>query len=373
MKTTAYLAAVLAAASPILVNSALKGAIVLAVGALLTAVCLRKASAAARHAVWLLTMTALLALPVLSVSLPKWRALPPAFKLTPPHATTTPETPHANPTADDSITLHFDWPTDSEGAETITKAIPVSRIATEHSHDAIVLSAPGAETPPATTPETAHWLSALWLLVTTALLTRLVCCHALLWRVVRQSRAPDSPGLDSRFHAIAKSLAITGVTRLLIAPGNSMPKTFGVFRRIVLLPAKAESWSADRLDAVLAHELGHVKRHDTLTQFIVQIACAVYWFNPLVWLAARQMESERERACDDLALNNGFRASDYAQHLLEIVTGCKADELEACASVGMARPRVLKAAWAPFSTSASTAAPSPRLCLASQPSPRPWP
>lgn len=93
---------------------------------------------------------------------------------------------------------------------------------------------------------------------------------------------------------------------------------------------------------MLAHELGHIKRRDPLTQFIVQIACAIHWFNPLVWLAARQMESERERACDDLVLNNGFRASDYAQHLLEIVTGCKTDELEACASVGMARPSRLE-------------------------------
>ena len=51
---------------------------------------------------------------------------------------------------------------------------------------------------------------------------------------------------------------------------------------------------------------------------IAQLACALYWFNPLAWIAARHIRTERERACDDLVLACGTRGPDYAEELLEI-------------------------------------------------------
>ena len=68
---------------------------------------------------------------------------------------------------------------------------------------------------------------------------------------------------------------------------------------VILLPADADSWGEDRLRAVLLHELAHIRRNDWESRLIAQIMCAVYWFNPLVWFAARRMQVEAERACDD--------------------------------------------------------------------------
>jgi TonB family protein len=70
---------------------------------------------------------------------------------------------------------------------------------------------------------------------------------------------------------------------------------------------------------VLAHELVHVQQHDCLFQIVMQLACALHWYSPLVWLAAAQFRKERERACDDGVLRQGISGPEYAGHLLELV------------------------------------------------------
>src|SRR5207248_8374294 len=77
-------------------------------------------------------------------------------------------------------------------------------------------------------------------------------------------------------------------------------------------------WSSDVCSSDL-HELAHVRRRDLVGHTLGRIACALYWFHPLVWTAARHLRAESERACDDLVLSCGARASDYADHLLDIV------------------------------------------------------
>src|SRR5205085_11592476 len=88
----------------------------------------------------------------------------------------------------------------------------------------------------------------------------------------------------------------------------------------VTLPPAAADWPPTRCAAVLHHELAHVKRLDALTQLVAQAALALHWFNPLAWMAVRQMRLEREKACDDFVLAAGAKPSDYAHDLLEIVT-----------------------------------------------------
>ncbi len=87
----------------------------------------------------------------------------------------------------------------------------------------------------------------------------------------------------------------------------------------------------------MLHELAHVARRDCLTQLIAQAACALYWFDPLVWLASRALRGERERACDDAVVRAGARPSEYATHLLQVARDLRVPRTTALATVCMAR------------------------------------
>ena len=135
---------------------------------------------------------------------------------------------------------------------------------------------------------------------------------------------------------LAQSLGIERPVTFLSGDEDAMPMACGLVRARVLLPAEADDWPVERQRVVLLHELAHVKRRDCLTQMLAHLACATYWFNPLVWLAARRLRAERERACDDLVLAAGTRGSDYADHLLDIARSLRSGAWPTWSAVTMA-------------------------------------
>jgi uncharacterized protein (TIGR03435 family) len=110
----------------------------------------------------------------------------------------------------------------------------------------------------------------------------------------------------------------------------------GFWRSLIVMPPSAAHWSPDRFRVVVLHELAHVKRRDCLTQILTQMVCAIYWFNPLIWIAARKLREERERACDDFVLAAGTKGSDYAGHLLEIARTMRPRLTSPLAGAGLA-------------------------------------
>jgi len=160
-------------------------------------------------------------------------------------------------------------------------------------------------------------------------------------RIVKSGRELDERAWTAPLCEIADRLDLDSVPRLLSSPLIEMPFACGVVEPTIVLPASAEQWSDSRRRAVLFHELAHVKRRDLVGHTLGRVACALYWFHPLVWTAARRLRAESERACDDLVLSCGARASDYADHLLDIVISVRHQGAPATA-MPMARRRELE-------------------------------
>ena len=107
------------------------------------------------------------------------------------------------------------------------------------------------------------------------------------------------------------------------------PAAWGIGRKLVLLPEDARDWTIQRRQIVLMHERAHLTRHDSWALLIAEIACAVYWPNPLVWFAAGQLRQELEHAADDDVLHCGANPAEYAGHLLAIARANRCPALAA--------------------------------------------
>jgi beta-lactamase regulating signal transducer with metallopeptidase domain len=197
-------------------------------------------------------------------------------------------------------------------------------------------------------PAWGKWFFAFWLTGLFLLFVRLLVGLTAGVFLVRRGGAFADEALNELFSTLCAELRLKNKPRLLRSERRAMPVVCGIFRSVVLLPAGAEDWTAERQRMVLLHELAHVARRDCLTQVVALAACAFYWFNPLVWFAARRLRVEREQACDDRVLSVGTKPSDYAFHLLEIARSMQEENDRAAfewsprISVAMARPSKLE-------------------------------
>jgi bla regulator protein BlaR1 len=103
-------------------------------------------------------------------------------------------------------------------------------------------------------------------------------------------------------------------TKTLLEPG-----VFGIFRPILLLPTGiSERLTSAQLRAIVAHEMGHVRRRDNLTSALHMLVEALFWFHPLVWWMGARLVDERERACDEHVLALGSDPQVYAESILKV-------------------------------------------------------
>ncbi|MEZ5292023.1 MAG: HEAT repeat domain-containing protein [Vicinamibacterales bacterium] len=295
----------------VLLGSAVKGSALLGLAAL-AALWLKRGSAASRHLAWQLGLFGLLALPVVTLVQPFQWEVPalPAIAVAPAA-----QVAALTPIGDSA-------PAPAPRAARRVDLAPASPdAAREAQGPGVAVAAIPADDAPAISWQSRvpAWLGAMWLLGAAAVLARFGVGLLVARWYARHSTPLDAVEWASLNETMSFAVGLGHPVRLLKSARAATPMTFGILHPVVLLPADADDWPEDRRRIVMLHELAHVHRLDSLTQCLTQLACAVYWFNPLVWMAARRLRAEAERACDDWVLRAGMRASTYAEHLLDMV------------------------------------------------------
>jgi TonB family protein len=137
-----------------------------------------------------------------------------------------------------------------------------------------------------------------------------------LWQVrrLRASALPWRQG-QSVAEELTKEAGIRRRVEVLLHGSLPGPMTCGVAHPAIVLPVDAESWEAEDLKRAMVHELEHVRRFDWVSHCLARVACAMYWFHPLVWIGWRQLVLEAERSCDDAVLGRS-EATAYADQLV---------------------------------------------------------
>jgi TonB family protein len=190
-------------------------------------------------------------------------------------------------------------------------------------------------TPAGSSPLTLS-LSALLLAVWLCGFAAVVFVWCARWRHVShelKKAAPLRPGRElEMLRQVERRLGITARIDMVTSQGSLEPGVFRMFRPVLLWPAGISEHLDDaQLQAILAHEVSHVRRRDNLAAVAHMVVEAVFWFHPLVWWLGSWLVEERERACDEAVLEMGSDRNVYAESILKVCELCVASPL-ACVS-----------------------------------------
>lgn len=193
------------------------------------------------------------------------------------------------------------------------------------------IAAPAMSRVASSTEEHANWPMAIWnctdwlpvLLISGAMFSVVWMAvrygHFLLF--IRVARTVDRPDLDDYALRLCKTLGIRQRVRIKVLESPIGPAVIGWLRPTLLLPRLiVEGRSAAQLELLLAHELIHIRRGDLFLAFLQTLACRLWWFHPMVWMAGRMTAYEAERICDAETIS-AMKCSpaSYARELLNVL------------------------------------------------------
>jgi beta-lactamase regulating signal transducer with metallopeptidase domain len=163
------------------------------------------------------------------------------------------------------------------------------------------------------------WFVNFWMLGTVLFFLRMFAGLHYLNRLERMGTA-DVPELwIEKIRGIAKEIGIHRKVKILNSQLVDMPMVYGTFRPVLLLPvAYMGGLTMEQLEAIFAHELAHIRRHDYAVNFVQHLFEAVFFFNPFVWLISKTINDERELCCDDLAIQYCTNRRLYVKALSEL-------------------------------------------------------
>lgn len=332
MSTTVLALSALATA-PFALVLLTKATLLLGVG-IIAALISRSTSPAMRHCTWTMALSGALILPVVMVATPAWRV-----RILPPSGVP------GGSTMDVLSRGYNHGPVTALSAQSRTQHrrvdVGVARLSA-HAASASELSGQSPMSIRSIVAARPAWPFILWLLGSLVGLVWIAVGRFGLRQLQFGARPLDTQDWRATLDMERARAGVTRPVCLLSTAAVSTPLTWGIRSPVILLPESAKDWPQEHLLVVLRHELAHIARCDSLTQLVATAACAMYWFHPLVWFAARRQRAECERACDERVLSYGTSTAEYAAHLLDVARSARALGAQGLVSVAMARPSQLE-------------------------------
>lgn len=178
------------------------------------------------------------------------------------------------------------------------------------------------------------WIASMWLVGFLGVLL----LWSVRWRRIAAAMKAASPSSDGRELAALRRIERIGGIRkpiaLLLSPASLEPGIFGIARPALIWPEGISPRLEDaHLEAILAHEVWHVRRRDNLAAALHMLVEAVFWFHPLVWWLGARLVEERERACDEQVVAWGSDPQVYAESILKVCEFCLGSPLPCVSGV----------------------------------------
>jgi beta-lactamase regulating signal transducer with metallopeptidase domain len=188
------------------------------------------------------------------------------------------------------------------------------------------------------------WLTLFWLIGVTVLSARTLGGLMFARRLKRRGARPVEERWRELAADVARRLSVSAPVRILESTLVLVPTAVGWLRPAILLPASAfTGLTPQQLEAILAHELAHVRRHDYLVNLLQTAVETLLFYHPAVWWVSRQIRSEREQACDDMVVSVTGDVLTYARALTKVERlRDTAPRLALAADGGSLRARVLR-------------------------------
>ncbi len=177
------------------------------------------------------------------------------------------------------------------------------------------------------------YLSFAYLLVLVFLLIRVVKSYQHVKEVRTEGLTRIDPQWKIYVQELAYRIGIRKEVRLWLSEKIDVPATIGYLKPLILIPiASFNQLSTEQVEAILLHELAHIRRHDYLLNLVITVIETILFFNPFAQLITRHIKTERENSCDDFVLQFRYNPHAYASALLSLEKQRMAPELAMAAS-----------------------------------------
>ena len=322
-------------AAVFLVELALKSTVILGI-AFAVAALLRRSSAEERHLAWAAAFLALLALPVFVLLGPRLQ-LPMNLPGAPAGLVADPAGPVPGAVAGGGLPSSEPIPAGPRGRT--ASAAGTDDSAASPAIGAVPERPTSLRAHSRSGPDAAAALVAMaYLAIALLLIVRYAVSIARVALALRRLDAVTDASVLELCEDIRSGLRLRRRVRLMISRSDSTPWAWGALRPVVVLPGGFSRLPAESQRAALVHELAHVVRLDFVTTLIGCLCSAIYWFQPLAWMASRRMTRDSERACDDRVLLAGSSGTRYASQLLDLARTIQGGRKQPIFAASMAGP-----------------------------------